>query len=56
VGKTDSFCKLAKKDVSRHGATCFAHGGKAGKTPLEPAVQDSLFHDMQSNSKVRQKE
>ena len=28
--------------VSRCGATYFAHGGKVGKTPLEPTVQDSL--------------
>ena len=37
------------------GAAFFAHGGKEGKTPLDPAVQDSLY-DMQSNSKVKRKE
>jgi hypothetical protein len=31
------------KRVSRCGATYFAHGGKVGKTPLEPTVQDSLL-------------
>jgi len=29
--------------ISRCGATFFARGGKEGKTPLEPAVQDSLI-------------
>jgi hypothetical protein len=37
------------------GATFFAHGGKEGKTPLDPTVQDSLY-DMQSNFKVKRKE
>jgi len=32
-----------KGQVSACGPTHFALGGKVGKTPLEPAVQDSLF-------------
>jgi len=35
--------RFSSKRVSRCGATYFAHGGKVGKTPLEPTVQDSLF-------------
>ena len=31
-----------KREVSRCGATYFALGGKVGKTPPEPTVQDSL--------------
>ena len=44
-----------KRGISRYGATFFARGGKEGKTPLEPAVQDSLYYEMPSNSKVKQK-
>ena len=33
---------IAKGEVSRCGATYFALGGKVGKTPPEPTVQDSL--------------
>ena len=34
--------RQSQKEVSRCGATYFALGGKVGKTPPEPTVQDSL--------------
>jgi len=34
--------RLRAREVSRCGATYFALGGKVGKAPPEPTVQDSL--------------